>query len=53
MSNEIWVVADLKIDGSVRQVTFEALSEARTKIAGKLGEALRGADRVGGVGTRR
>ncbi len=37
MSNEVWVVADLKIDGSVRQVTFEALSEAKNKIAGKLG----------------
>ncbi|MEW6145311.1 MAG: electron transfer flavoprotein subunit alpha/FixB family protein [Thermodesulfobacteriota bacterium] len=42
MSNEVWVVADLKIDGSVRQVTFEALSEARGKIAGKLGGKLCG-----------
>lgn len=42
MSNEVWVVADLKIDGSVRQVTFEALSEARSKIAGKLGGQLCG-----------
>ena len=42
MSNEVWVVADLKIDGSVRQVTFEALTEARQKIAGKLGGQLCG-----------
>jgi len=37
MSNEIWVVADLTIDGKVRKVTLEALSEARRKLAGKLG----------------
>lgn len=42
MSNEVWIIADLKIDGSVRQVTFEALSEARSKIAGKLGGQLCG-----------
>ena len=40
MSNEVWVVADMKIDGSIRQVTFEALSEAKSKIAGKLGGKL-------------
>lgn len=37
MSSEIWVVADLKIDGSIRQVTFEALSEAKAKLAAKFG----------------
>ena len=42
MSNEIWVVADLTIDGKVRKVTFEALSEARKKLAGKLGGPLCG-----------
>lgn len=42
MSKEVWVVADLKIDGSVRQVTYEALSEAGQKIAGKLGGKLCG-----------
>jgi electron transfer flavoprotein alpha subunit len=42
MSNEVWVVADLKLDGSVRQVTFEALTEAGSKIAGKLGGKLCG-----------
>lgn len=42
MSNEVWVVADMKIDGSVRQVTYEALTEAKNKIAGKLGGKLCG-----------
>ena len=42
MSNEVWVVADLKLDGSVRQVTYEALSEAGQKIASKLGGKLCG-----------
>lgn len=42
MSNEVWVVADMKLDGSVRKVTFEALSEAKSKIAGKLGGPLCG-----------
>jgi electron transfer flavoprotein alpha subunit len=42
MSNEIWVVADLTMDGKVRKVTFEALSEARRKLAGKLGGQLCG-----------
>ena len=37
MSNEIWVVADLKMDGSIRKVTFEVLSEARRKLADKIG----------------
>ena len=32
MSNEVWVVADLKLDGSIRKVTFEALSEAKRKL---------------------
>ena len=36
MSNEIWVVADQKLDGSIRKVTFEALSEARRELAPKL-----------------
>ena len=42
MSNEVWVVADLKLDGSVRKVTFEALSEARRKLVGKIGGSLCG-----------
>jgi electron transfer flavoprotein alpha subunit len=42
MSNEVWVVADMKLDGSVRQVTYEALTEAKNKIAGKLGGQLCG-----------
>ena len=36
MSNEIWVVADQKLDGSVRKVTFEALSHARREIVPNL-----------------
>jgi len=36
MSNEMWVVADFKLDGTIRKVTFEALSEARRKLLGKL-----------------
>jgi electron transfer flavoprotein alpha subunit len=42
MSNEVWVVADMKIDGSVRQVTYEALTEAKNKIAGRIGGQLCG-----------
>ena len=42
MSNEVWVVSDMKLDGSVRKVTFEALSEAKSKVAGKLGGPLCG-----------
>lgn len=37
MSNEIWVVADLKIDGSVRKVTYECISEAKRNMADKIG----------------
>lgn len=37
MSNEIWVVADMKIDGSIRKVSFEVLSEARRSMQAKLG----------------
>ncbi len=40
MSNEIWVVADITIDGKVRKATFEALSEARRKLVPKLGGQL-------------
>jgi electron transfer flavoprotein alpha subunit len=36
MSNEVWVVSDLTIDGKVRKATFEGLSEARRKLVGKL-----------------
>jgi len=36
MSNEIWVVADFKLDGTIRKVTYEALTEARRKLLGKL-----------------
>ena len=32
MSNDVWVVADLKLDGTIRKVTFEALSEAKSKL---------------------
>ncbi|MGH7901585.1 MAG: electron transfer flavoprotein subunit alpha/FixB family protein [Thermodesulfobacteriota bacterium] len=42
MSNEIWVVADFKLDGTIRKVTFEALSEARRKLLGKLNGKLCG-----------
>lgn len=42
MSNEIWVVADITIDGKVRKATFEALSEARRKLVPKLGGQLCG-----------
>ncbi len=37
MNNEIWVVADMKIDGSIRKVSFEALSEARRSMQEKIG----------------
>ena len=37
MSNEIWIIADIKMDGSVRKVTFEALSEARRSMQSKIG----------------
>ncbi len=36
MSNEIWVVADQKLDGSTRKVTFEAISQARRALAPKM-----------------
>ncbi|MCH8030050.1 MAG: electron transfer flavoprotein subunit alpha/FixB family protein [Candidatus Dadabacteria bacterium] len=36
MGNETWVVADLTIDGKVRKVTLEAISEARKKLQGTL-----------------
>ena len=36
MSKEVWVVADRKLDGTIRKVTFEALTEARKKLVGKL-----------------
>lgn len=36
MGNEIWVVADLTIDGRIRKATFEALTEARKKLGGKV-----------------
>lgn len=42
MSNDIWVVADIKMDGSLRKVTFEALSEARRTLQSKLGGSLCG-----------
>ncbi len=35
--SEIWVVADLTLDGKVKKVTTEGLTVARTKLAGKLG----------------
>jgi len=35
--SEIWVVADLTLDGKVKKVTAEGLTVARTKLAGKLG----------------
>ena len=40
MSQDIWVVADLKLDGSLRKVAFEALSEAKKNLIGKLGGQL-------------
>jgi len=40
MSNDVWVVTDLKIDGTIRKVTFEALTEAKKKLVGKLGGKL-------------
>jgi electron transfer flavoprotein alpha subunit len=42
MSTDVWVVADLKLDGTIRKVTFEALSEARRKLVGKLDGTLCG-----------
>jgi electron transfer flavoprotein alpha subunit len=42
MSNDVWVVADLKLDGTIRKVTFEALSEARKKLVAKLNGTLCG-----------
>ena len=36
MSNEIWIVADQKLNGSVRKVTFEALSHARSALVPNL-----------------
>jgi len=35
--SEIWVVADLTLDGKVKKVTAEGLTVARTKLASKLG----------------
>ena len=40
MSNEIWIVADLKLDGSIRKVTYEALSEAKRSMQPKIGGQL-------------
>ncbi|MEE8137242.1 MAG: electron transfer flavoprotein subunit alpha/FixB family protein [Thermodesulfobacteriota bacterium] len=40
MSNDVWVVADLKLDGTIRKVTFEVLTEAKKKLVGKLGGQL-------------
>jgi electron transfer flavoprotein alpha subunit len=42
MSSDVWVVADLKLDGTIRKVTFEALSEARKKLVSKLNGTLCG-----------
>ncbi len=42
MSNEIWVVADLKADGQIRKVTFEVLSEAKRNLQGTLCAVLLG-----------
>ncbi len=36
MSNEIWVVTDQKLDGSMRKVTSEIVSQARRKIVPKM-----------------
>ena len=36
MSNEIWVVANVKLDGGIRKVTYEALTSARKNLAAKL-----------------
>lgn len=32
MSNEIWVVGNVRLDGGIRKVTFEALTEARNSL---------------------
>ena len=40
MSNEIWVIADMKMDGSIRKVTFETLSEAKRSMQSKIGGPL-------------
>lgn len=40
MSNDVWVVADLKLDGTIRKVTFEVLTEAKKKLTAKLGGQL-------------
>lgn len=32
MSNEIWVVANVKLDGEMRKVTYEALTQARKSL---------------------
>lgn len=39
MSKEIWVVANVKLDGGIRKVTYEALTEARKKLVPKSGGA--------------
>lgn len=36
MSKEIWVVADQKLDGSIRKVTFETISQARRALVPKM-----------------
>lgn len=40
MSKEIWIVADQKLDGSIRKVTFEAISQARRELAPKIDGAV-------------
>lgn len=35
--SEIWVVADLTLDGKVKKVTAEGLTVAKSKLAGKMG----------------
>ena len=40
MSNEIWIIADMKMDGSIRKVTFETLSEAKRSMQSKIGGPL-------------
>lgn len=36
MSNEIWVVANVKLDGGIRKVTYEALTQAKKSLVPKL-----------------
>lgn len=42
MKNETWVIADMKMDGSVRKVTFETISEAKRSIHPQIGGAVCG-----------